>query len=401
MATFRYKAVDARGRRVFGRLEAGNDEDLEQRLGRMGLELVAARPVRPGRGWRGRRRIRRADLITFSFHLEQLTRSGVPIIEGLKDLRDSVDNLHFREVINSLIEDIESGSTLSQALARFPAIFNTVFVNLIRSGEVSGTLPEVLRELTENLKWQDELAAHTKKILIYPAIVALVVVMTAAFLLGYLVPQLSGFLGNMGQQLPLHTRLLLDLSEGFRNYWPYLLFGPPLLALLLLQLRRRNPRVAYRFDAVLLRLPVVGNLLRKIILARFASNFAQMYGAGVSILEALDINRTLTGNRVVAEALERVRHQIAEGVGLSAAFQNAALFPNLVVRMVRVGESSGSLDEALRNISYFYIREVRESIERIQKFIEPLLTAVLGVMLGWLMLSVLGPIYELIGKMDF
>ncbi len=401
MALFRYKAVDARGKMIFGRLEAGNDDDLELRLSRMGLDLIHARPVRRHQGGALRRRVRRAELITFCFHLEQLTRAGIPILDGLTDLRDSITNLRFREVLDSLIDDIEGGRTLSQALARFPSVFNEVFVNLIRSGELSGTLPDILRELTETLKWQDELAAHMKKIMIYPAIVATVVIGVVIFLLAYLVPQLSSFLSHMGQALPYHTRLLLALSEGFLDYWEFIVLVPPFLLVLLLYLRRVNPRVDYRIDAMLLGMPYIGEILHKIVLARFASNFAIMYGAGVSIMECLGISRTLTGNRVITESLDRVRTQVAEGIGLSTAFENAGLFPTLVVRMVRVGETTGALEDALRNISYFYSRDVRESIERIQKLIEPALTVVLGVMLGWLMLSVLGPIYEIIGNMDF
>ncbi|HHH36510.1 MAG TPA: type II secretion system F family protein [Gammaproteobacteria bacterium] len=399
MAVFRYKAVDARGKSVFGRLEAGNDEDLEQRLGRMGLDLIHFRPI-DNRRRRGRR-ISRTELITFCFHLEQMVRAGIPILEALQDLRDSIANLRFREVINAISDDIEGGQTLSQAMERFPGIFNSVFINLVRSGELSGTLPAVLKELTETLKWQDELASHAKKILIYPAIVTMVVIGVMVFMLAYLVPQLSSFLGSMGQSLPLHTQLLVALSDGFVRHWQLIVFMPPLLVVTLLYLRRTSPRVAYRLDAMLLALPYVGGILRKIILARFANNFALMYGAGVSVMDCLSINRTLTGNRVISEALERVRAQVEEGVGLSTAFGNAGLFPTLVVRMIRVGENSGALEEALRNISYFYSRNVRESIERVQRLIEPTLTAVLGVLLGWLMLSVLGPIYEIIGTMDF
>ncbi len=399
MAVFRYKAVDARGRAVFGRLEAGNDEDLEQRLGRMGLDLIHFRSIdRQSRRWR---RVSRAELITFCFHLEQMGRAGIPILEALQDLRDSVANLRFREVINALSDDIEGGQTLSQAMERFPGIFNNVFINLVRSGELSGTLPAILKELTETLKWQDELASHAKKIMIYPAIVTMVVIGVMAFMLAYLVPQLSSFLGSMGQALPFHTRLLIALSDGFVQYWQLILFIPPALIATLFYLRRVSPRVAYRLDAMLLGVPYVGGILRKIILARFANNFALMYGAGVSVMECLSINRSLTGNRVITEALERVRTQVEEGVGLSTAFGNTGLFPTLVVRMIRVGENSGALEDSLRNISYFYSRDVRESIERVQRLIEPTLTAVLGVLLGWLMLSVLGPIYEIIGTMDF
>ncbi len=222
MAAFEYKAINDTGKIVLGRIEANNDSDLEMRLGRMGLEMIRCWPARPSSwgSWGGRGgKVGRQELITFCFHLEQLTRAGVPILEGLGDLRDSVSNPRFREVIAALIEDIEGGKTLSEALARFPAIFSRVFHNLIRAGEHSGMLPDILRNLTESLKWQDELAAHTKKIVMYPAFVGTVVMGVMFFMMIYLVPQLTSFIASVGQELPFHTRALIGVSNFVINYW--------------------------------------------------------------------------------------------------------------------------------------------------------------------------------------
>jgi type IV pilus assembly protein PilC len=398
MAAFEYKAINDDGKTVFGRIEAANDSDLEIRLARMGLEMIRCKPA-TRREWRlGSGKVGRQELIAFCFHLEQLTRAGVPILEGLTDLRDSVVNPRFREVIAGLIEDIEGGKTLSEALARCPAIFSKVFHSLIRAGEQSGLLPDVLRNLTESLKWQDELAAHTKKIVMYPAFVATVVLGVLFFMMIYLVPQLTSFIASVGQELPLHTRALIVVSDFVINYWYLILAAPPALFFGIRHLARVNAQARYRVDGFKLRIWPVGPIYAKILLSRFASNFALMFGAGITVLDALRISEQLVDNKVVEEALQRVQRQIGEGVGLTSAFENTGLFPPLVIRMLRVGENTGALDEALANVSYFYNRDVRESIEKVQALIEPALTVVLGLLLGWVMLSVLGPIYDILGK---
>ena len=397
---FEYKAVDGFGKIILGRIEASNDEDLELRLERMGLGLITFKPARKARiGLLRRQKVGRRELVSFCFHLEQLIRAGVPILEALTDLRDSVSNQGFRETVSAVIEEIEGGKTLSQALADHPAIFPPIFVNLIAAGEESGELPEILRKLIESLKWQDELAAQTKKIILYPAFVAVVISAVIVFLMVYLVPQLVGFIENTGESVPLHTRVLVAVSNTMIDYW-YMFVAVPLVAFAMLRIwAKRSPYGRYRIDKWKLSLPPVGPIYKKILLARFTSNFALLYRAGVTVLDCLRMGKSLVGNEVITDALQRAQTQIANGVSLTHAFENTGLFPPLVVRMMRVGETSGALDTALENVSYFYNRDVKESIERVQSLIEPVLTLVLGAMLGWVMMSVLAPIYDLLGKL--
>jgi type IV pilus assembly protein PilC len=399
MATFNYKAIDGTGKAILGQIDALNIVDLELRLKRMGLDLVVGGPTKRAGGFG--RAITRPELINFCFHLEQLTGSGVPLIEGLTDLRDSVDNRRFREVISGLIENIQGGQNLSGALATYPEVFNPVFRSLIKAGEETGRLPDVLKSITENLKWEDELAAQTKKLIMYPAFVGAVVVGVTIFLMVYLVPQMISLIRNMGQTIPAHTRLLIFVSDVFVHYWWAILLLPVIAYFGIKFAAQTNPTVRRRIDAFKLRLPLVGPILRKIILSRFASIFALMYSSGITILDAIRNSEESAGNAVIREGLESAGQQIAEGKTVTAAFQDVGLFPPLVVRMLRVGESTGALDTALLNVSYFYNREVREEIGRIQVLIEPALTVVMGLLLGWVMLSVLGPIYDTITKIKF
>ena len=398
MALFTYKAVDGRGKAMMGQIEALNLIDLEMRLQRMGLDLVVGAPTKRGGAMLRGGAIKRSDLINFCFHLEQLTSAGVPLIESLSDLRDSVENPRFREVISGIVESIQGGSGLSKALADYPDVFSPVFGSLIRAGEDTGRLPEVLKSLAETLKWEDELSAQTRKLAMYPAFVGGIVLLVVFFLMIYLVPQMVGFIKSQNQQLPVHTEVLIWTSNIFVKFWWAIISAPIIAVFGIPALAKASPEFRYRLDGLKLALPIIGPILRKIIMSRFASTFALMYSSGITVIDAVRNSEEIAGNVVIQEGLKLVGQQISDGKNVTSAFQDVGLFPPLVVRMLRVGESTGALDTALMNVSYFYNREVREGIAKIQVMIEPTLTVVLGAVLGWVMLSVLGPIYDTISK---
>ncbi|MHB1290591.1 MAG: type II secretion system F family protein [Sulfuricella sp.] len=398
MTQFVYQAMDAEGKIIRGNMDASNLSDLELRLKRMELDLIDCKPAAQRTFAFRKLPVKRQDLINFCFYMEQLSGAGVPMLETLADLRDSLDHPRFREIVADLIENIEGGLQLSQAMAKHPDTFDSTFVSLIAAGEHSGKIAEVFLNLTETLKWQDELASQTKKLLMYPAFVGTIVLGVTFFLMIYLVPQLVGFIKNMGQELPFHTKVLIFVSGIFVNYW-YVILAIPVLAWTgLTILIRTDPRARYKADDYKLRIWMIGPILHKIILARFATFFALMYASGITILECIRLSEQIVANKVVEGGLQRAGRLISEGQSVTASFQNVGIFPPLVVRMLKVGESTGSLDKALRNVSYFYNREVKESIEKVQTLIEPVMTVILGTILGWIMLSVLGPIYDTISK---
>ncbi|OGS90639.1 MAG: secretion system protein [Gallionellales bacterium GWA2_60_18] len=400
MALYSYRAVNGQGKSSRGLQDAANLIDLEMRLKRGGMDLIDAKPD-TGKTGLGRRRVKRPELITFFFNLEQLTRAGVPLLESLADLRDTMNDPHFREIIASLVESIEGGKKLSHAMAEHPDAFDRIFISLTHAGEESGRLPDVFEHITDSLKWQDEMASHTKTIMIYPAFVGTIVVAITFFLMIYLVPQLVGFIQGMGQEIPIQTRILLATSSFFVDYWHVLLALPVALPIAARLLIHSSPEMQYRFDNLKLNLWVTGPILRKIILARFANTFAMMYSSGVSILDCIANSRDVVNNRAVAKSLDDVMLEIESGRNLTESFRQTSMFPPLVIRMLRVGEATGSLDKALLNISYFYDRDVKESIKKVQVMIEPTMTLILGALLGWVMLSVLSPIYDIIGKVKF
>ncbi|HXZ50278.1 MAG TPA: type II secretion system F family protein [Usitatibacter sp.] len=400
MALFAYRAVDAEGHISNGNLDAINAIDLELRLKRLGLDLINFDAVKRSAA-RRTRRVTRTELIAFCFHLSQLLNAGVNIIEALTDLRDTVDNPGFRQVIASLLEDIEGGLKLSEAMANHPYCFDTVFVALVRAGEQSGQLTEVLDKLSENLKWQDEIAAQARKALVYPTIVLAVIIAVIFVLMIFLVPQLASAFRSMVPKLPPETEIMVKLSAIFVRWW-YLLLGVPVAAGVGAWIFARTNDSAQRaIDSLSLRLPVLGPIRQRIILARFSTYFAMLYRSGISVLDCIQICEKIVGNRVMEEGLQRVGRSISEGQGITQAFVATKLFPPLVLRMLRVGETTGGLDAALSNVSYFFNREVSERIDRMQQMLGPATTVVLGLLIVAILYSIFLPIYDVIAKIKF
>ena len=402
MASFEYKAIDKTGQPARGGLDAVNEVDLELRLRRMGLDLITCKQVdRRTKSIGAGGAVTRQDLINFCFDMEQMVRSGIPILDGLRDMRDSIDSPRFREVLTVMTEDMEGGNVLSQCMATHPDVFDRVFISLIRAGEQSGQLPEVFKNLAETIRWQDELLSQTRRLLMYPMFTLVVVVGVMAALLIFLVPQIAGLFKSMGMALPIQTKILLAVSEFTKSYWLPILLLPTSAVITLITAVKRSPKAAYLWDHAKLRIPVIGPIIQKIILSRFTNTFGLMYRSGVTVLDAIRITEEVVGNRVVADGLNRAVQQVASGESLTEAFNNLGLFPPLVIRMLRVGESTGALDTALANVTYFYNRDVKDAVDKGMKMLGPALTLVLGGMIAFVIWAVLGPVYDILGKMKF
>jgi type IV pilus assembly protein PilC len=285
-------------------------------------------------------------------------------------------------------------------LADHPTIFDTLFVNLIRAGEATGELPKVFDSLSQTIKWQDDLEKTTKKLLTSPLIVGTVVLGVTAFLMIYLVPQLVDFLESMGEELPTHTRALIATSDFMVAYWYMIIIAPPATLFGIKLLIKYNEKAAMQADFMKIKVWKIGPVIQKILLSRFANFFAMMYAAGIPILKCLEIAEGVIDNRVIKQALGYARNDIQQGDPIAQSFENTGLFPPLVIRMLKVGETTGNLDYALLNVSYFYDRDIKDSIDKVQALIGPVMTAVLGLLLGWVMLSVLGPIYNTISNVQ-
>lgn len=396
MEVYQYKGIDNDGKFNVGKMDAINLADLEMRLRKMGLDLISAKTLgKTGRHIRTAG-VSRRDLILFFFHLEQTTKAGVPILESLQDIGESTDNHTLRDIIAAMYESIVGGQTLSEAMSAYPRIFHPVFVSLVVAGEKSGEMGNIFFQLSENLKWRDEQIALTKKLLMYPLFVGIIVSGVIFFLMTYLVPQLLVFIRNTGQEIPIHTQALFFISDMFVNYWYFIVATPIVLLIAMLIGIKTSENIHHAVDACKLKIPVIGMIYRKIILARLVNIFAIMYASGVTITDCINASESVVGNKAMQVAVHNVGLQITDGNTLSKSFEFAKLFPPLVLRMIRIGESTGELEATLQNIHYFYTRDVKESIERLQSMIEPGMTIILGAIIAWVMFSVLGPIYDLI-----
>ena len=401
MPLYKYKAIDAGGKFIQGSLDARNASDLELRLEKMEMDLVNYKAKEHGADLFGRNKIGRRDLINFSFYLEQLTRAGVPILEGLADLRDGEENPTFRDIITGVIEGIEGGNSFSQALGLYPKIFDDVFVSLIKVGERSGKMSEVLIDITSTLKWQDELLAKAKSIMTYPAVMGSLVVSVVLGMMIFIVPDIMQAIVGLGGEIPLETRALMAVSNFLVHYWYLVIFGPIVMIIVLSYLYKTSSKARFKLDGLFLKIWLIGPISEKIKISRFSRYFALMFASGITVLDAIDLSKSVVGNSVLEDGIDRAWQQISEGGSISESFKNIGIFPPLVIRMLRVGESSGQMDKSLSNVSYFFDRDINDSIEKMEPIIQTGMMTTIGVVVLWLAMSVLGPIYDTIGSIDY
>lgn len=400
MPQYHYKAVNEAGRRIGGSMTAANEIDLEERLRQIALDLVDWR-IAKERKASFFSTIRLKDMIILCMHLEQLDRAGVPLLESISDVRDSTESDKLRDILTDVYESVKGGEMLSQALGHHPKVFNEVFVGLVHAGEKTGDLAQSFAHLSHHLKWVGEIKRKIKKAVMYPSLLLVVMSAVIAVLMIFVVPKLVAFMQAQGFDLPLHTRALIATSAAFENYW-YIVFGLPIGAgMTIATLYKVSESFAYRIDALILSLPVIGDTLRKIDMARFTHFFAVMFKSGIDILESLESAQKVVSNRVLQESITTVRRSVSGGNSLTASLRISNQFPNLVIRMFKVGEESGNMTEAMENITFFYDREVNDAVDGMVGMIQPALTIIMGMVVMWVSAAVFGPLYQSFSKMKF
>lgn len=399
MANYKYSAMNDLGRRINGTIIADNEVDLEARLEQIGLELISCRVVKERKGRGGR--VKMQDMILFCLHMEQLIKAGVPLLDAIADVRDSTDSAKLKDVMTSVYESVKGGETFSQALSKHPTVFNEVFVGLIAAGEKTGDFSGSFTHLSEHMKWTNDIQRKVKKAMGYPIALLFVMSGVITILMIFVVPKLIDFINAQGFTIPIHTRALMAFSSAFVNYW-YLIFGIPILfSIGLFALYKTSESFAYNFDSFMLKMPVIGTVIRKINMARFTHFFAVMFNSGIDILEALETAKNVVGNRVLQQSVVTAARTVADGTSLTSAMRMSNQFPNLVIRMFKVGEDSGNMHDALENVNFFYNREVNDAVDTLVGMIQPALTIVLGGMIFWVISAVFGPLYQSFSKMKF
>jgi type IV pilus assembly protein PilC len=389
MSQFTYSALNERGRRISGSMVAENEIDLETRLKEVGLDLINYREQT--RKTNKKARIKIKDMIILCLHLEQLSRAGVPIHEAIADVRDSSESPKMRDIMTDVLEKVKTGSSFSAALANYPRVFNEIFTGLVAAGEKNGNLTESFVNMANHMKWTGDLRRKVKKAVTYPVVLLVVMSAVIAILMVAVVPKLLKFITEQGFKVPWHTKALIYTSEAFQNHW-YIIFGIPIgLFMLTVTLYRASEAFAYKVDGLVLKLPAIGNTVRKIDLARFTHFFSVMFKSGINIPEALIAGRNV----------DIVHRSIVEGNNLTASLRISNQFPTLVIRMFKVGEDSGNMGDAMTNIKFFYDREVNDSVDALVGMIQPILTLVMGLLIFWVIAAVFGPLYQSFAQMKF
>lgn len=402
MPRFTYRAVNEKGRPVRGVVTAANESDLFSRLGESGLSLVDCKKMDEKSGKLSTlmlKKIKIRDLIQMFVHLEQLQKAGVPLLESLSDVRDTSESTRLRDIMGDIYSEVAEGSSFSAAVARHPSTFEPIFISLLAAGEETGNLTRSFEQIIKHLKWTDAMNSKVKKATRYPKILLVVVVGVIGIMMNYVVPQVVGFLKEIGQELPAVTRALIATSEFFNAYSIHMFLSMVGFYAAIKIARSLSEDFRYRTDYIALRMPVMGPTIRKISLSRFAQTFAVLFTSGLEILKCLEAAKQTAGNLVIVDALEKVKQQVQEGSPVSAALNMSGEFPSLVVRMVRVGEDSGNLSRVLDQVAEFYDKDVNEAVDAMITMIEPALTVILGGIVLWIAAGVFGPIYSSLGKM--
>lgn len=399
MPSYRYSAMNDLGRTITGVIMAENDVDLEERLKQIGLELINFKTLRDKKGG-AMGRIKLQDMIIMCLHLEQLGRAGVPLLDAIADVRDSTDSMRLRNVMTGVYEYIKGGEILSKALSHYPSVFNDVFIGLIAASEKTGNFSEAFLHIANHLKWTSDLRRKVKKAVRYPIALLLIMSGVISTLMIFVVPKLIEFIVSQGFDIPLHTRALIAVSDAFVNYWWLILGSPVLLIGGVIAMYRLSEGFAYRMDGLILRMPILGTVSRKLNMARFTHFFAVLFNSGIDILESLQSAKNVVGNRVLQESIDVMTRSVSEGTSLTASMRISNQFPNLVVRMFKIGEESGNMTEALENINFFYDREVNDAVDGVVGMIQPALTIVMGMLIFWVIAAVFGPLYQSFSKMN-
>lgn len=402
MPKFSYRAVNAKGRPVRGVVQAANQSDLTTRLEEGGLAIVDCKEMTEKTGKLQAmfaKKVKIRDLVQMFVHLEQLQKAGVPLLDGLSDVRDTTDAPRLRDIMTDVYREVSEGSSFSNALAKHPHVFEPIFISLISAAEETGNLVTAFGQVITHLKWTDAMRSKVKKATRYPKILVVVVFGVIWMMMGYVVPQVTEFLKDIGQELPIITRALMATADFFAAYALYIVGFFILFYVFIRVGRAASEGFKYRTDYVALCIPVMGSVIRKISLSQFCQTFGILFSSGLEILKCLDAAKQTASNLVLIDALQAVKQQVQEGFPLSEALTRSGEFPSLVTRMVKVGEESGNLTGVLKQVSEFYDKDVDEAVDAMIMMIEPALTVILGGMILWIAAAVFGPIYDSFGKM--
>lgn len=399
---FKFEARDATGKVVKGAVKAANQNEALAEVRRRNLTPLDvtksaglfSKPAGGKKAMAKKAWCKKGELEVFTRQLSTMLSAGIPMLEALEILADQAESPGFAFCLDKVVDDIRNGSDLSKALEPHKKVFSHIYVSMIRAGEVSGQIDVILQRLAEYLEAAAHLRNEIKSAMTYPVISLVLVIGIASFLMIGIVPSFKPVFESLEVELPALTVLTMDVAFFMKNYW-YLIFGGGAAAFFGIAAASRTEKGGYIKDLVMLRVPVFGILFKKVALSRFARTFSTLVKSGVPILGAMEIVSQTAGNRVISSIVDNARDSVKNGDSLSEPFMQSTVFPPMVVKMMAIGERSGALDALLEKIAEFYDQQVEAEVKGLTSMIEPIMIAIMGVIVGGIVLAVFLPIFKL------
>lgn len=401
MPVFDYRGRLQSGAKKSGSLTAENREAAVRQLAAMGVEadkLIQQRGGFSVRGGAGRlnRRVKSSELLVFTRQMATIVSSGLPLLQGLDILAEQTDDPNFSAIIDAVAQDVEAGETFSDTLRKFPRAFPELYTSMVRAGEAGGDLDGVLLQLADYLEATEELKRKIRAAMTYPTVAFSMILLIAAGLIIFVVPQFEEIFSSFGADLPAPTQMLINLSNFLRQWYAIgVILGSIIGVVAAVRLYGSTPGGRYNIDSLKLRIPVFGNLMRKVAISRVTRTLSTLTRSGVAILQALEIVERTAGNEVYARAVKEAGESVRNGETLADPLARSKVFPAMVTRMIGVGEKTGALESMLMKISDFYDSEVKSTVDALTSLIEPMLIGVMGVVVGGIVLGLFMPIMQL------
>ncbi|GAB4358202.1 MAG: type II secretion system F family protein [Gammaproteobacteria bacterium] len=393
--TFIWEGTDRTGKRIKGEMPSASDALVKAALRRQGVNPIKVRKKPKPLFGAKKKKITTKDIAVFSRQMATMMAAGVPLVQAFEIVGRGHENPAMQELIMAVKNDVEAGNTLATALGKHPLYFDDLFCNLVHAGEQAGVLETLLDKIATYKEKIEALKSKIRKALFYPTAVIIVAFIITAILLIFVIPQFQSVFASFGGDLPAFTLFVISISEVFQEYW-WAIFGAIILAgYLFVYFKKRSPAFNKALDKLALKLPIIGEIVRKATIARYCRTLSTMFAAGVPLVEAMESVAGATGNSVYGDAVLVMRDEIATGQQLQASMRQTNLFPNMVVQMVAIGEESGSLDEMLAKVADFFEQEVDDAVDALSSLLEPLIMAVLGVLIGGLVVAMYLPIFKM------
>lgn len=396
-----YKAVNEKGKIVHGLVEAKNEGEAASFLRKQEFTPIVIKVFNQNKSlsYILNRHSAKKDLVFFTRQLSSMLTSGLTVMQALTILRNQVQNPAMAEVVEGMIASIQEGKTLSQAISKYPHVFYPIYISLIQAAETSGLLDKILLRLADNLEKQDKLRSTIKSALMYPAIVVIMMVAVMAIMMIFVVPTLTGLYASFNVDLPLPTKIVIGISNITVKFWPFVLLS---IIPTVYYFRKWKKTIGGKkvLDALILRMPVFGKLTIQSIMAEFSRTFGLLVGTGSLVVSSLNESSDVIGNVYYQEAIREVGRKVEKGVSIGDAMLSDSLFPPLMVEIVKIGEQTGKLDESLTRVSEYFEREVETTVKGLTTAMEPIIMIVLAVGVGFLIISIITPIYNIISQIQ-